>query len=95
MKLISLALVSVLLFCAPLQASALKPPSHAKITRNEAEHIALKKFPGAHVTSAKLEKMQGKLVWTVEIAREKTESPIRVEVDAMTGRISSAGDKKP
>lgn len=95
MKLISLALVSILLCCVPLQASPLNPPGHAKITRNEAEHIALKEFPGARVTSANLEKMQGNLVWMIEIAIEKAESPTRVEVDAMTGRILSGANKKP
>ncbi|MGH7939183.1 MAG: PepSY domain-containing protein [Chthoniobacterales bacterium] len=79
----------------PLQASPLNPPSHAKITRNEAEHIALKKFPGAHVTSAKLQKMQGNLVWMIDIAIQKNESSTRVEVDAMTGRVLSAANKKP
>ena len=94
MKLISLVLVSILLSCVPLQASPLNPPGHAKITRNEAEHIALKQSPGARVTSAKLEKMHGKLVWTVEISKGQANAATRIEVDAMTGRISSPSHRK-
>jgi uncharacterized membrane protein YkoI len=94
MKLISLAVV-VLLSCSSLQASPNESKGHPKITKNEAEHIALKHFPGASVASAKLESVQGQLVWTLQIAAQKKERATRVEVDAMTGRIVSPAEKKP
>ncbi len=95
MKLISLAVCGFFLCCATLQASPLDPPGHAKITKNEAEHIALKRFPGGQVTAAKLEKVEGKLVWSLEIAPAKAEAVQHIEVDAMTGRIAGGAKEKP
>lgn len=95
MKLISLAACAIILFCATAQASPRQPPGHAKITKNEAEHIALKRYPGGQVTAAKLEKVQGKLVWSLEIAPANSKPSQHVEVDAMTGRIASGAKEKP
>ena len=95
MKLISLAACGILLCGATLQASPLDPQGHAKITKNEAEHIALKRFPGGQVTAAKLEKVQGKLVWSLAIAPSKSKPSQHVEVDATTGRIAAGGKEKP
>jgi uncharacterized membrane protein YkoI len=88
-SLLALALVVSFLF---LEASARDDKGDAKITKNEAEHIALKRFPGAHVTAAKLDKAKGKLVWLVEIAKGNLPQVTKVEVDAMSGRIIS-GEK--
>ena len=95
MKLISLALLALLCAIAPLGASPEDSARHAKITKNEAEHIALKRFPGARVTAAKLETVGGKLVWSIQIVPEKEAPARRVEVDATTGRISGAEKDKP
>lgn len=95
MKLISIAACGILLCCATLQASPRPSQGRAKITKNEAEHIALKHFPGGQVTGAKLEKVQGKLVWSLEIAPAKSKPSQHVEVDAMTGRIAAGVKEKP
>ncbi|HEY5036118.1 MAG TPA: PepSY domain-containing protein [Chthoniobacterales bacterium] len=91
MKLIRLAAFSLLLCASTLQASPLNPEGNAKITKNEAEHIALKRFPGAHVTWSKLETKEGKLVWSLELAGPAQ----HVAVDAMTGRIAIVDSKRP
>ena len=91
MKLISLAALCLLLSLSLLAAS----PPHArgaKITRNEAQHIALKQYPGGRVTSAKLETVQGVLVWSIAIARSNA-ATVAVAVDARTGRVD-AGKKE-
>ena len=88
MKLISLvACAFILSLSLLLQASPLDPKGNAKITKNEAEHIALKRFPGARVTAAKLETVQGKLVWSLQITKNDSKPSKEVEVDAMTGGI--------
>ncbi len=89
MKLIFLAVFSSLLSCAVLTASPLDPKGNAKITKNEAEHIALKGYPGARVTAANLQKMDGKLVWLIAIAQPDAQPIAPVAVDAMTGRIAA------
>ncbi len=46
-----------------------KLASRAKVTRSQAEAIALKKAPGGRVKEAELEVEHGKLVWSFDIAR--------------------------
>ena len=87
MKLISLSALSLFLTVSLLVAG----PHHrrdAKITKNEAEHIALKHFPGARVTAAKLETARGILVWSIVIAPGNAQR-VAVAVDARTGRVVS------
>ena len=94
MKLISLAALALLLAIVPLPANPRHSQSNAKITKNEAEHIALKRFPGARVTAAKLETVDGKLVWSLQLVKGEAKAR-HVEVDAMSGRISAAGKGQP
>ena len=89
MKLFSLAALSSLLCFSFLSASPPDPKGDAKITKNEAEHIALMRYPGARVTAAKLDKVKGRLVWLIEIAPPKSKPAVAVTVDAMIGRIVS------
>ncbi len=70
-----------------LQASPEDSKGGTKITKNEAEHIALRDHAGARVTAAKLETIQGKMVWLVDIAEPKAQHVLHVSVDAMSGRI--------
>ncbi len=95
MKPISLVACCLLLSCATLQAGPHEPKGKAKITKNEAEHIALKGLPGGRVTAAKLETVKGMLVWSVQIVQEKSKPATQVEVDAMSGRILSSRGVKP
>ncbi len=85
MKLLSFSALSLLLSISLLTASP-HDPKGANITKNEAEHIALKLYPGARVTAAKLEKGKGTLVWSIEVTRSNAK-PVAVAVDAKTGRI--------
>jgi uncharacterized membrane protein YkoI len=82
-----LLLLSLLLSASLLQANPRDAKSGAKITKNEAEHIALKDHPGARVTAARLEKTGGKLVWLVDVSEPTAIQLIHITVDAMSGRI--------
>ena len=88
MKLISLTALCLLLSLSLLAASP-HGPKATKITRNEAQHIALKRYPGGRVTGAKLETVQGILVWSIEISPANAQS-VTVAVDATTGRLDPA-----
>jgi uncharacterized membrane protein YkoI len=92
MKLNSLLALALLVSLPLLQASPPGTKGGAKITKNQAEHIALKPFPGARVTAAKLATVEGKLVWSVEIAKADSPEIRKVRVDAMSGRVIS-GEK--
>ena len=95
MKLTFLAACVLLLVSSPLSANSPDSKGKAKITKNEAEHLALKRFPGARVTSARLDTVQGKLVWSLQLVEESAKPPRQVAIDAMTGRISSPAGEKP
>lgn len=92
MKLFLLTALSLVLSLSLLQASPrAAEKGGAKITKNEAEHIALKHHERARVTAAKLETVAEKLVWSIDIAQGKNVT--HVAVDAMSGRIVPV--KKP
>ena len=61
----------------------------AKITRSEAEHIALSKVPGGRVSSSELEREHGTLIWSFDIAKPDTRDIDEVQVDAKTGKVVS------
>ena len=87
MKAMSRSALSLFLCLSFVCASPIEQQGGAKITRNEAEHIALARYPDARVTAAKLETVQGKLIWSIEMARPKSKRLTEVVVDAMSGRI--------
>jgi Peptidase propeptide and YPEB domain len=57
----------------------------AKITREQAQEIALKRAPG-HVESSELEKEHGRLVYSFDI-RNTRETITEVQVSAISGKI--------
>jgi uncharacterized membrane protein YkoI len=88
MKWICVVAVSLLFFLAPLSVDA-REKGTTKITKNEAEHIALKQHPNARVTSAKLEEVGGKPVWLIQISGPSNGEQSEVSVDANSGRVLS------
>lgn len=85
MKLPSLVLLSVLLGCSLAFTNPLPREPGTKITKNEAEHIALKNHEKARVTAAKLETSDGHKIWRIELSQN--EHRTIVAVDAVTGQI--------
>ena len=87
-----LGFVAVTFAAQPSEAELMK---QAKITKAEAEQIALAKVPRGIVTSAEIEKEKGHLVWSFDIARPGTHDITEVLVDAKTGRIISTQTESP
>ncbi len=58
-----------------------------KITRDEAQHIALKQVPDGSVKSAQLKRTDGRGVWEIEIVKRGSTERIEVRVDAASGHI--------
>ena len=67
----------------------------AKITRSEAEHIALSKVPHGRVSSGELEREHGTLIWSFDIAKSGTRDINEVQVDAKTGKVVSVKTETP
>ncbi len=69
------------------EAKAAKLEAQAKISKAEAERIALAKVPAGTIKEAELEKEKGKLIWSFDIATPGTKDITEVNVDAMTGAV--------
>jgi len=76
----------------PGQAELMK---QSKITKAEAEQIALAKVPHGSVKTAEIEKEKGHLVWSFDIARPGTRNITEILVDAKTGKIISTQTESP
>jgi len=84
-KLSSVAFVAAITFAA----------STSKVTGEQATKSALSQVPGGTVKSFELEKENGKLIWSFDIAKPKTRNIIEVQVDAKTGKIVSTQTETP
>jgi uncharacterized membrane protein YkoI len=76
----------------PNEAELMK---RAKITKAEAEQIALAKVSRGIVKSAEIEKEKGHLVWSFDIAQPGTHDITEILVDAKTGKIISTQTESP
>lgn len=76
----------------PSEAELMK---QAKITKAEAEHIALAKVPHGSIQSAEIEKEKGHVVWSFDIAGPGTHDITEILVDAKTGKIISTQTESP
>jgi hypothetical protein len=79
-------------FAQPSEAELMK---QAKITKAEAEQIALAKVSHGIVKSAEIEKEKGHLVWSFDIARPGTRDITEILIDAKTGKIISTQTESP
>ncbi|MFN2623375.1 MAG: PepSY domain-containing protein [Chthoniobacterales bacterium] len=66
-----------------------------KITRQQAEQIALAKVPNGNITAGELEKEHGLLIWSFDIAMPHSKNITEVQVDAKTGKIASVQVETP
>jgi len=97
-RMFSLVLGMVLGFAAAIlaaQPSEAELIKQAKITKAEAEQIALAKVSHGIVKSAEIEKEKGHLVWSFDIARPSTRDITEILVDAKTGKIISTQTETP
>jgi uncharacterized membrane protein YkoI len=95
----SLAFVAAIIFAASTSMAADQSQSalkkQAKVTGEQATKSALSQVPGGTVKSFELEKENGKLIWSFDIAKPKTRNIIEVQVDAKTGKIVSTQTETP
>jgi uncharacterized membrane protein YkoI len=76
-------------------AKQAKLEAKAKITKAEAEKIALGKVKDGKVVQAELEKEHGKLIWSFDIATPGTKDITEVQVDAKTGKVVTVETETP
>lgn len=61
--------------------------SQAKVSEKAAAKIALTKVPNGKIKAAELEKENGLLVWSFDIAVPKSQKITEIQVDARTGKV--------
>jgi uncharacterized membrane protein YkoI len=69
--------------------------SQAKVTKEQAQQIALAKVPGGTVKEAEIEKEHGKVIWSFDIATAGTKDITEVQVDANTGDVVAVEHETP
>ena len=90
---VGLALIVPLAHAAGESQSALK--EEAKVSEAAAKTAALAKVPHGIVRSTELEKENGRLVWSFDIARPTSKDLTEVHIDAKTGQIVSMKKETP
>ncbi len=69
--------------------------AEAKVSQSDATTAALAKVPGGTVKSVELERENGKLIWSFDIASPKSKSITEAHVDAGTGQVVSVRTETP
>src|SRR5258707_4805897 len=89
-SMVLLSLLSIgLIGCATEERKEEKLQAEAKVTRTDAEKIALSKAPGGTIKEGELEKEKGKLIWSFDIAMPGSTDIKEVQVDATTREVVS------
>lgn len=97
-RMFSLTFAIVLGFAAAVSAaepSEAELIKQAKMTKAEAEQIALAKVSRGIVKSAEIENEKGHLVWSFDIARPGRHDITEILVDAKTGKVISTQTESP
>ena len=76
-------------------AQQAKLEAKAKVSRADAEKIALAKVPGGTVKECELEKEKGKLIWSFDIETPGSQDITEVQVDATTGKVIAVEKETP
>jgi hypothetical protein len=88
-------LIAGLVGCATEKESEANLQAQARVTKADAERIALAKVPGGTIKEGELEKEKGKLIWSFDIATPGTPNITEVAVDAITGEVLSIEKETP
>ena len=71
------------------EAKQAKLMAEAKITKDAAQQTALAKVPNGTIKEGELEKENGKLQWSFDVATPDSKDITEVNVDATTGEVVS------
>jgi uncharacterized membrane protein YkoI len=90
---LSVLLAGLLLGCAADKQAKLA--GEARISKPEAEKIALTKAPNGTIKEGELEKEKGRLIWSFDIATPDSKNITEVHVDAQTGQVVAVEQETP
>ncbi len=81
--------------CLSVSAKDKKLEAQAKISKSEAQKIALGKVPGGKIKDSELEEENGKLIWSFDIKTKGTKDITEVNIDAQTGEVVAVVTETP
>ena len=67
----------------------------ARVTKHQAKRIALARVKGGTIKSVELEKENGMLIWSIDVAQPGKKDITDVWVDATTGKITAVEVETP
>ena len=67
----------------------------ARVTKHQAKKIALARVKGGTIKSVELEKENGMLIWSIDVAQPGKKDITDVWVDATTGKITAVEVETP
>jgi len=67
----------------------------AKLSKDEAEQIAMTKVPGGKIKEGELEMEGGVLIWSFDVATEGSKNITEVNINAVTGKIVAVDVETP
>src|SRR5215510_1481508 len=82
-------------FNLPAQQNEAELLKQARVTKHQAKKIALARVKHGTIKSAELEKENGVLIWSFDIAQPGKKDLAEVWVDATTGRITAVDMETP
>src|SRR3954451_1786029 len=91
-RLLSSVLIATLLTgsaFAQMNPREFKRMDEGKITKSEAQHLVMQRFPGARVKKAELRRGKDHSVWLLDVLMRGDAKPTRVEVDGRSGKVLS------
>src|SRR5215467_4184616 len=101
MKLINGSLIALALAASSIPFNLWAGQSEAellkqsRVTKHQAKRIALARVKGGTIKSAELEKENGVLIWSFDVAQPGKKDVTEVWVDATTGKITSVDVETP
>src|SRR5206468_2197676 len=88
-------LAACVIGCATAKEKQAKLEAQAKVTRPEAEKIALAQVPNGTLKDGEIENENGKLIWSFDVATPDSKDITEVAVDAITGKVISMDKETP
>jgi uncharacterized membrane protein YkoI len=79
----------ILAGCASEKDQSAGLVSQARISKADAQQMALAKVPDGTIKEGELEKEKGKLIWSFDVATPDTKDITEVNIDAITGDLVS------
>ena len=67
----------------------------AKLSKSEAQEIALAKVPGGKIKEGELEMENGVLQWSFDVAMEGSKNITEVNINAVTGKVIAVDVETP